>query len=255
MSKLLNGKKWLTVSDAATYMSSAIGETVCDADIFQLATEGSLTLSVHILDREHAEIGEIVDKIDVEEYPHNLLNGLWKKKRQGYIRGTWDLLNEGGCKELLEKKYHSLKGDYYNAQVTGNWIFLNRSDGSVCKLLSLENYDEQEVFVSASSFPEEFQFILLRDRIDKLVNHLNRNNQPHSTANSLSEREKNSHLNLISALLRVVLGKDGVVPHPSFDSEAKLINHISDIYADCGEGLAKSTLEKRFSEAKKTLLF
>jgi hypothetical protein len=266
MSKLLNGKKWLTVSDAATYMSSAIGETVCDADILQFAIDDSVTLSVHILDIERAHVGQIVDelseKVDLDQFPVFLDNGFWIKKRDGYVSGILDIVNCSGCQQLLEKRYYSLKGGYDKPQTSDNGIYLKKSTGSVYKLLCavprdiyFDDEHDDDTHVSAIALPEACQLVLLKDRVDELINHLHNQKQPQYKSTPLSEREKNSHLNVISALLRVVLGKDGVVRHPNFDSEAKLINHISDTYADCGEGLAKSTLEKRFSEAKKTLLF
>jgi hypothetical protein len=264
MSKLLNGKKWLTVSDAATYMSSAIGEAVCDADILQFAIDDSLTLSVHILDREHAHVGQIVDelseKVDLDQFPVFLDDGFWIKKRDGYVSGILDIVNCRGCQQLLEKRYYSLKGGYDKAQTSDNGIYLKNSTGSVCKLLCavprdiyFDDEHDDDTYVSAIALPEACQLVLLKDRIDTLINKLGTQSQPLDKPKLFQDRERISHLNVISALLRVVLGKDGVVRHPNFDSEAKLINHISDTYADCGEGLAKSTLEKRFSEAKKAL--
>lgn len=266
MSKLLNGKKWLTVSDAAAYMSLAIGETVCDADILQFAIEDSLTLSVHILDREHAHVGQIVDelseKVDLDQLPVFLDDGFWVKKRDGYVSGILDIVNCIGCQQLLEKRYYSLKGGYDKPQTSDKGIYLKNSRGSVFKLLCavprniyFDDEHDDDTYVSAIALPEACQLVLIKDRIDILINQLETQSQPRNKPKPFQERERISHINVISALLRVVLGKDGVKRHPNFDSEAKLINHISNTYADCGEGLAKSTLENRFSEAKKTLLF
>ena len=257
MNKLHNGKKWMTVDDAATYISSALEEPVSNADIFQSAMEDSLTLSVHIIDREYAVIGdiidELVDEVDLNKPPHSMLHGFWKERRSGSISGICDIVNVEGGKKLLEMKHYFLRGNYDKPQATNGHIYIRNTFGSVCRLHCLVDYQGDELSIPATSFPDSFQFVLLKDRVDELINHLHNQKQPQYKSNPLSEREKNSHLNVISALLHVVLGKDGVAPHPDFDSEAQLINHITQTYSDCGEGLAKSTLEKRFSEAKKAL--
>ena len=46
LGKLFNLKEWLTVTDAAQHLSIVFGEEVTEADIYRLALDGKLTLSV-----------------------------------------------------------------------------------------------------------------------------------------------------------------------------------------------------------------
>jgi len=46
MSKLLKLKRWLTTEEAAKYLTGALSEPVTEADIFRLALDGQITLSV-----------------------------------------------------------------------------------------------------------------------------------------------------------------------------------------------------------------
>jgi hypothetical protein len=63
----------------------------------------------------------------------------------------------------------------------------------------------------------------------------------------LSTREKTSYLNIIGALLQEVVDKKA-----TFDSHAALIKHLV-VYLDGSQGISKPNLEKRFTEAKRSL--
>ena len=80
MSKLLQLKEWVTVTDAARHLSSAFGEPVSDADIFQLALDKRLVLSVNFVnpgkgrpgDIAHYSEKELASLIDVGTFPEDL---------------------------------------------------------------------------------------------------------------------------------------------------------------------------------------
>lgn len=68
-----------------------------------------------------------------------------------------------------------------------------------------------------------------------------------------SERAESTYQNIIAALLDCIAGGlPGIERHPSFASEAKLIDAIDDHYRGYG-GLSKSTLSRKFPEAKRAL--
>lgn len=67
-----------------------------------------------------------------------------------------------------------------------------------------------------------------------------------------------TYLNIIAGLLEYIKGEiTGIKPHPSYDSEANLIEIIVAEYRDKRKkvniGLSKRTLEDKFAEAKKSL--
>lgn len=73
MSKLFKLKEWLNIDEAALHFSSAIGETVEKKDIFRLALDGHLTLSVNLVNRAQARRGELVGPDGVVYYDSSAL--------------------------------------------------------------------------------------------------------------------------------------------------------------------------------------
>ncbi len=67
------------------------------------------------------------------------------------------------------------------------------------------------------------------------------------------ERAESTYQNIIAALLDCIAGSlPNIEKHPSFESEAKLIDAIEAHYRGYG-GLSKSNLSRKFPEAKKAL--
>ena len=86
----------------------------------------------------------------------------------------------------------------------------------------------------------------LRAMIDKLAEQL-------KAADTPGERAETTYQNIIAALLDCIAGNlPGVDRHPSFDSEAKLIEAIDEHFRGYG-GLSKSNLSRKFPEAKRNL--
>lgn len=67
------------------------------------------------------------------------------------------------------------------------------------------------------------------------------------------ERSETTYLNVIAALLDCIVGNlPNIQRHPSFPSEAKLIEAIDEHFRGYA-GLSKSNLQRKFPEAKRTL--
>lgn len=60
MSKLLKLKEWLSVTDAAKYLSVVFGEDVTEGDVLRFALEGRLRLSVYFVNHANARCGKVV---------------------------------------------------------------------------------------------------------------------------------------------------------------------------------------------------
>jgi hypothetical protein len=77
MGKLFNLKEWLTVSDAAQHLSIVFSEEVTEADIYQLALGGKLTLSVDFPNGAYAKLGRKVpyDQAKLTELPIKKVDG------------------------------------------------------------------------------------------------------------------------------------------------------------------------------------
>lgn len=60
MSKLMDLKEWLTVAETAKYLTSEFGEDVTEADVFRLALNGRLRLSVHFINYAKARYADFI---------------------------------------------------------------------------------------------------------------------------------------------------------------------------------------------------
>lgn len=71
MSKLLKLKKYFTVVDAARYLSKSLEVPVSVADIYELALDNELTVSVRLIDQAYAIVGQYVSGkgCDTSAYP------------------------------------------------------------------------------------------------------------------------------------------------------------------------------------------
>ena len=73
-------------------------------------------------------------------------------------------------------------------------------------------------------------------------------------SNQPGGRSETTYLNIIAALLDCVAGNlPNIEKHPSFESEAKLIEKIDEHFRGFG-GLSKSNLSRKFPEAKRSML-
>ena len=66
MSKLLSLKEWLTVEEAARYLTLKFEEEVDEADVLRLALDGHLTLSVNFVNHARGKYGRVVAWEDTE---------------------------------------------------------------------------------------------------------------------------------------------------------------------------------------------
>jgi hypothetical protein len=86
----------------------------------------------------------------------------------------------------------------------------------------------------------------LRAMVDSLTNKL-------SAADVPGARAEKTYLNIIAALLDCINGSlPGIERHPSFASEAKLIEEIDRLF-DGYAGLSASNLSRKFPEAKRSI--
>ena len=122
MSKLFTLKKWLTIKEAAKYLSKIFEEKVSSSDICQLAIDGHLVLSTHFINPCHAKLCDIVNFENIQttlslkgDYEICLSTPLdddlnFKDRRYlntneklTYIDGVWDLYLEAGAGALYLK--------------------------------------------------------------------------------------------------------------------------------------------------------
>lgn len=95
MSKLFKLREWLTLDEASEYLTLTLGEDVRKQDIYRLALDGNLKLSVDFVNTAYVKKGEIVGIDEVEYFDLN----------DGVITGQFllnatrqHLMNEGRAK-------------------------------------------------------------------------------------------------------------------------------------------------------------
>lgn len=93
----------------------------------------------------------------------------------------------------------------------------------------------------------------LRDQRDQMQRELVALNKKLSGLDVPGERAEATYQNIIAVLLEVIAGRvPSIESHPSFSSEAKLIETIDQYYRGY-PGLSKSNLQRKFPEAKRSL--
>jgi hypothetical protein len=162
MSKLLKLKKWMSVGDAAGRLSATFGEIVREADIFQFALDGHLTLSVlfvnsvtsrfcRLVKSEEIEWVEIpaLDGVRVVRVPANgrLLHtseGLYFVELGCYqLDGVWDLPLIGGERVDVELAYQNATDGPEVTGVSLEGVFVRSEDGRLFEVQSQTKYVQQ----------------------------------------------------------------------------------------------------------------
>ncbi|OBX05288.1 hypothetical protein QV06_03570 [Gallibacterium genomosp. 3] len=115
MKKLFTLKKWLSLEDAAEYLTSNLNEAVNKADILQLAVDEELRISVYF---PHSWIGKICDITTDEKKGGNYKEviGLQGEKVKIY---EYDKYNDKEFMKVLPDKYH-FKSGVYELKLIGN---------------------------------------------------------------------------------------------------------------------------------------
>lgn len=164
MGKLFKLKRWLTVEEAARHLTIVFGEDVSEADVFRLALDGELTLSVNFVNGAYARLGELVPIIDAKyreaalpghpsmrlyEGPRISTDGvnshiLELEKSVARLVGVWDLPMIGGEHIDAENHYQRLTGGPAATNVPMEGAFVQSTDGRLYQLQ--DDFDDNEHF-------------------------------------------------------------------------------------------------------------
>ncbi|MFM0053627.1 hypothetical protein [Caballeronia grimmiae] len=138
--------------------------------------------------------------------------------------------------ELERSTHHAINADTFRALQADRDMLKARLDKSV------EVFREQKEQLNVVTGERDS----LRAMVDKLSVARKADAIP-------GDRAETTYQHIIGALLCVIAGEmPKVKPHPSFDSDAKLIDAIDEHFRGFG-GLSKSNLSRKFPEAKRSL--
>ncbi|ASI92519.1 hypothetical protein [Vibrio mediterranei] len=154
MSKLLRIKKYLSIEEAAINLSNMLEEPIKVADIYHLALENDLTMSVRLVDQSFAVIGRYIElngheagniQVDIDlrtgqplDKPYSVCaselttvkenQGLLFDKKVVPIDGIWDLAMIGSERQKLYELYQNEVGGEAPRTTGLNGFFLKRGD-------------------------------------------------------------------------------------------------------------------------------
>ena len=266
LGKLFKLKQWLTVDDAASHLSIVFGEDVSAADVFRLALDGGLKLSVQLVNGAYGrpcvpvEIGEI----EWKEIPSLDGKGVVKIAKGGRVwqdegrlfqvksdvsslpDGIWDLPMTGGERIDVEYAYQQLTGGPEVTAVSLDGVFVESSSGDLFEVQShyadneyfnKENLKkpllQRENFHPAGGLPYDAVFVV---RVDALLElEKTANPGPDSADKPLTNRERDTLLTIIG-----VLCKDAGYDHTRHAKTAGLIQSTA---AQMGVSIGETTIE------------
>jgi hypothetical protein len=196
MSKLFKLKEWLTVEEAAKHLSVVLGEEVVVADIYRLALDKHLVLSMNFPNKTYGNLGSVVDfentkcftitkefkalmgisgvdaipeEIIVSDYIGDDKFITWDEKVTT-IDGAWDLTMLASEAIDVEYVYHQHIGAPEIDLVGLNGVFVRRGDTYYRLVESYEDNEFQRGSLAAKSESERFirEHKLTQKRINEI---------------------------------------------------------------------------------------
>jgi hypothetical protein len=170
-------RDWLTVSEAATELSKALGEPVTDAAVLRLGIDGHLALSLYLPGEVKARCYQINDEeLDPSEMGRS-------------IQGLCDIQMQGRAKLEIEHKCQWLLGTYVPRHgLVGVWV---EHDGFLCKLPP-DSGQTGMVTRAESEFPQASVLCVRRDALDTFLEQHGQKSEPSGLERPMGLRERTS---------------------------------------------------------------
>lgn len=277
MKKLFKLKRWVSIPDAATYLSSVLEEEVRESDVLLLALDGNLKLAVHLPNGANAKRLDRVNEEEVEYITLPTLDGtgtltipkngpLFKDKDGTYqvSRDTvysldgdvWGLRMFGGARLDVEHRFHLLTGGpaITSVDLEGN-VFVDDARGNIYQLQNLfgdkdnypkdklkKPYNHKDNYYPAGGLPEDSIFVVLTSELTRFEATLSETHNTHTKP--LGTTERTTLLTIIAALVQEL---DLPISNPS-----KTSSLISDMTARISASVSQRAIEdhlKRIPDA------
>jgi len=267
MSKLFKLKAWLSVADAAHYLTIAFCEEVTEADVLRFALDGHLQLSVNFVRNARARLGciRLKNEISKNEFEIGFYFGsnstdnkhlffLYSDKQIITINGIWDLPMIGGERLDVEHAYQTLTGGPHVKHGMMDKCFIGDLQGHMYSLQAFDN-NKYQLGVAASvddsdyypaiKLPQDSVLVVrtaaLRDFERKLIE-----TPKQDSEKPLTTTERNTLLTIICVMAKDGYGNDLSKPYPL----AKEILKAGELL---GIKISDDTIANKFKDAKKVL--
>lgn len=261
MSKLFKLKRWLTVEEASAYLTGILGEPVRQHEIYRLAIDGNLRLSVVFLSdyncREaHKKTGEIryeaVPSLDGKSLVNIPIGGPIYETSEGDVFQMSQMVSYlamdtpyllpmiGGEVESVERRYWEVQGIERAPTTDIGGTFVSDA-GQIYRIEDrLNRNDISRGFFPIGSLPAEIEFVVTPSDLMAFQSALI-GAQPPTDDKPLTAKEETTLLNIIGALLAL-----------SGTKEAAIISELLEMHPST-QGIKKRTLEEKFAAAKRSL--
>lgn len=264
MSKLFKLREWISIADAVGHLTGVCKETVTEADIFHLALEGRLTLSVvfptpisgrlvePIAPDSAKEVGADVIWLQSGKADHLRLSGAVKG-----FDGIFDLPMIGGERTIVRGAEWQPSGPL--EKFAYDEVLMRTADGRLIvphdRISDPKKhdrpFDSPENFERWYGFPDEVRMVVRTAELLRLQDELSDADAPSGKA--IGPREQTTYLNIIGSLVALMLDKSPAgKPLSVFDSQSAILEALLARHAGL-QGLSQRTLEEKFAAAKRSI--
>lgn len=274
MSKLLRMKLWLPLGEAARTLSKELDETVVIGDVLHLALVGQLTLSVRFVNEVYglacrpfdntAEEWMSVPPLTAGAPPISLPEGgvvfaaadgreyLTTNPKIHLDHPVYDLAMIGGEKGDVERAYQRVIGGAEVADSWSNGIFLISQEKyfQLLEYRSTPDVAERWCYFPAGVLPDDSTLVVRPQELDRFIASAKKAISSASVSEvskGLAPREKTTLLNIIGGLLELMTAHSSV-----WNNQAAIVQELLENYERC-PGIAKSTIDSKFAEAKRSI--
>lgn len=273
MQKILRLKSWVTLGEAAEYLTSILSEEVSQSDLLQFALEGHLTLSASFPNKARAKRGKVVplEEVEIKTVPGldgNLIRFIAEDQiaENQFLRledavqtieGIFDLPMIGAERLDIKHQYQHLTGGPEVTLVCLGGVLLRDPEGTIWSLQEMfdrKSYKDPASYFPAGGLPEDSVLVVRTPNLRRFEAAITGATEA-VKERPLGERERASYQRIIGAMLAELTSRvdhDPAKPKPRYKTQSDLIAELVNFYP-AKEGLSRSKLESVFADAKRAL--
>jgi len=280
MTKLFKLKEWVTLPDAAKYLSLTLDEVVSQVDLLRLVLDKHLTLSVLFVNSVPArkgkkillsevlfkEVPSIIDQNKTIKIPDSieLLNEYTKDKFHiklekdiFLLRGIYDIPLIGNDRVDIERIYYEqlngteldytcLEGAFVECCDVIYQIQERFEDGFIEKMREGQNHSRDDEYFPADGFPEDAALVIRTNALREFVDSLSEKKpqRPNKTAETVTKTT------LLKMIITMAISGYGFDIH---DPKSPIPKEISDNAQEIGLSITDDTVRKWLRESAELL--
>lgn len=249
MNKLLYLKEWVTIKEATKCLSKVFNEKVKVRDIYRLALDEKLVLSLHFINSTYVELGVAIDNVFNISTVINDTPILFNKQYQRIKAGSCcDLINFFGGRQIIRQGYYSNACNKLKVEPElDKGIIITDTKKCQCCYYRLINYLELDgklsQVVTASHLPEDILVVVKTKYLNDFISSTNGSNNQEKP---LHNKERTSLYKVIALLAEM----NQLSPEKEFKAANIIKTYGDSIGFDCP---SSHTIAKYLKEASQYL--